>query len=228
MVLHIDQQSIWQPTWDNGKTTHQTIYEPTIPQARLKLNTAPNCEEEYTISIPPVPNLDDIPTLNDTTIQENIPLSIPLDLNAEEWQINWSPSSIVTSDSPMAVNILVRESTEVSMLLEHSSGCTYESSFFTGVILAPEDFYIPNVFSPNGDGNNDEWTVFHSSNIQITECKIFDRWGAIVYNSITDQPKWNGQSNGINCLEGVYLYFINYSNNRGEAKIKSGDITLIK
>ena len=228
VVLSVDQQSVWMPTWDNGKTTYRTIYEPTTPQASLKLNTTPNCEEEYTIAIPPIPNLNDIPILKDTTIDENIPLSIPLDLNTEEWQISWSPPSIVTSDSSMLVTISPRESTDVTLLLEHISGCIYDSSFFVRVLLAPEDFYIPNVFSPNGDSNNDEWTVFHSPNIQITECKIFNRWGEIVYNAKTAQPKWNGTFNGIACAQGVYVYVIDYSNSTGTSKIKSGDLTLIK
>ena len=102
------------------------------------------------------------------------------------------------------------------------------SSFLLRVRLAPENFYIPNVFSPNGDNQNDEWTVFHSPNIQITDCKIYNRWGALVYSSATHEPKWNGQSKGTDCVQGVYVYVLTYSNSRGESKIKSGDLTLVK
>jgi len=228
VALNIDPQSIWQATWDNGETTPQTIYEPNILQANLTLNTAPNCEEQVAISIPPVPNLNDIPIIKDTTIHEDKALFLKAGLNTEEWQVTWDPTSIVNCDSCTVVNIVARESTKVSMYLEHISGCIYESSFFIRVLPAPEDFFIPNVFSPNRDSQNDEWAVFHSPNVQITACKIFNRWGDLVYSSETDEPKWNGQSNGQDCVEGVYLYVINYSNFRGIAKITSGDLTLIR
>jgi len=220
-VLSIDPQSSWQPNWDNGETTHQTIYEPTTNQANLTLTTAPNCEEQLTISIPPIPDLSDLPRIEDISIVENNPLPIQIDLNTEDWQLKWSPPSIVNCDSCMQVNFSPTKSTEVTMHLEHRSGCNYESSFIIRVLPAPEHLYIPNVFSPNGDSNNDEWTVYHSPNLQITESKIFNRWGVLVYHSTTDQPKWNGTSMGTACRQGVYVYVIHYSNSKGVAKIKN-------
>ena len=228
VVLNIDPQSTWYPSWDNGETTHETRYESTMLQANLTLNTAPNCEEQLTISIPPIPNLNDIPLIEDTTIIENNAISIALDLNTEEWQMNWDPVSIVDCDSCMQVNITAIESTNVSMYLEHISGCLYESSFFISVKPEPELLYVPNVFSPNRDSRNDEWTVFHSPNLQITACSIFNRWGNLVYHSTTDQPKWNGKYQGEDCMQGVYMYVLTYSNGKGISKIKSGDLTLIK
>ena len=142
--------------------------------------------------------------------------------------MKWSPPSIVSCDSCMAVNISAIKSTEVTLYLEHISGCLYESSFFIKVNPAPELFYIPNVFSPNGDNQNDEWTIFHSSNITITECKIYNRWGGLVYHEETNQPKWNGTFNGQDCQLGVYIYVIHYSTSKGVSKIKSGDLALIK
>jgi len=228
VVLDINPQSIWKPTWDNGETTYQTIYEPTSLHANLTLNTGPNCEVQSTISIPAVPDLNDMPLLQDIVIQENTPLSVPINLNIEEWQMNWSPADLVNYDSAMLVNIVTAESAKIAMSLSHISGCTYESSFLLRVTLAPEHLYIPNVFSPNGDNRNDEWTVFHSQNLLLTECSIFNRWGELVYHSPTDQPKWDGKSQGEDCLPGVYVYVLHYSNDRGVAKIKSGDLTLVR
>lgn len=228
VVLSINPQSIWQPIWDNGETTHQTIYEPSTLQANLTLNATPNCEEQWAIPIPPIPNLNDIPQIEDTNIIENSALPIQLDLNVEEWQINWEPPSMVNCDSCMQVNISPTESTEVTMYLEHVSGCDYESSFFIRVLPEPEHLYIPNVFSPNGDSRNDDWTLFHSPNLQITSCRIFNRWGDLVYHSEIDQPKWNGKYKGQDCMQGVYIYILNYSNSKGVAKMKSGDVTLVK
>lgn len=227
-VLNIDTQSIWQPIWDNGETTPQAIYESTSLQANLILNTAPDCEELFTIPIPPIPNLAEIPFIQDTSIQENNFLPIRVDLNTEEWQMNWSPSSMVSCDTCMHVSISAIESTEVIMYLEHISGCSYESSFFLRVTPAPEHLYTPNVFSPNGDNRNDEWTLFHSPNLRITECTIFNRWGNLVYHSKAGQPKWNGKCKGEDCMQGVYFYIINYSNSKDVSKIKSGDLTLVR
>ena len=228
VVINIEEQSIWQPIWDNGEMTHQAIYESTVVQANLTLNTLPNCEEQLSIPIPSLPDLNDIPVLQDITIQENTPLSIPINLNMEEWQMKWSPASMMNYDSVMQVNIATAESAKITMSLAHISGCSYESSFLLRVTLAPEHLYIPNVFSPNGDNRNDEWTVFHSPNLRITECRIYNRWGGLVYHEETDEPKWNGKYQGEDCMLGTYVYVLSYTNDKGIAKIKSGDLTLVR
>ena len=128
----------------------------------------------------------------------------------------------------MSVEISPTESTEITIYLEHQSGCAYESSFLINLKIEEEDIYVPNIFSPNGDNNNDSWSVFSTANIQITVCNVYDRWGNLVYTNIGNQPIWDGKFRGTNAEQGVYVYFITYINSERKQQIKLGDITLIR
>lgn len=95
--------------------------------------------------------------------------------------------------------------------------------------------YIPNVFSPNEDGFNDEFNFFFYPNDlvrSIPHMQIFDRWGNLVYEArnrvYTNMEWWKGEINGKPSDTGVYVYIIQLELYNGEKLILSGDITLVR
>jgi gliding motility-associated-like protein len=80
----------------------------------------------------------------------------------------------------------------------------------------PNSFDIPNVFSPNNDGLNDNWTVNSKEEIDVI---ILNRWGNIVFQSKTKNVSWNGEK----AIDGVYYYIIKTENEQ-----KTGFIQLIR
>lgn len=91
----------------------------------------------------------------------------------------------------------------------------------------PIILYVPNAFTPNGDGKNDEFKVYGEF-IEFFNMKIYDRWGKLTYECNTPTQTWNGTSNGKNCQEDVYVYFLEVKGFGGETIKKSGTITLIR
>ena len=88
--------------------------------------------------------------------------------------------------------------------------------------------YIPNAFTPNNDGINDEWQV-HALGYTIHKISIFNRIGQVVFTSLDSSPKWNGELKNKNLPSGVYVYLIEYSNDLNrERHTKSGSVTLIR
>ena len=81
-------------------------------------------------------------------------------------------------------------------------------------------FEFGNVFSPNGDGNNDFWSVINLNfrSVIVTKIQIFDRWGTLIYSKeggIEPQFLWNGvQNNGKPAAESVYYYIIEFEDER--------------
>jgi gliding motility-associated-like protein len=69
--------------------------------------------------------------------------------------------------------------------------------------------YIPNVFSPNGDGINDEFLVF-GYNISEFYIEIFDRWGEFIFNSKDISNGWKGTYKNKICQDGMYIYKVSY------------------
>ncbi len=94
--------------------------------------------------------------------------------------------------------------------------------------IISEDINIPNIFSPNDDGINDDWVVVPSINNEVIRCRIYDRWGNLIYiNEPGQAPSWDGRFNEKPVNSGVYIYQILYSNSVNETKVIYGDITVI-
>jgi gliding motility-associated-like protein len=75
-------------------------------------------------------------------------------------------------------------------------------------VLEPvSEIYTSNGFSPNGDGINDVFQVSYSS-LQNYSCKIYNRWGGLIYESTDPNAYWDGTYMMSPCLEGVYFYTI--------------------
>jgi gliding motility-associated-like protein len=92
--------------------------------------------------------------------------------------------------------------------------------------------FVPNAFTPNNDGNNDEFKIYESCPIENAELWVFDRNGGLVH--YTNQPKdgWNGLLNGKVIPNGVYVWQLTYEaeNQFGvlEKQLMKGDITVVK
>lgn len=88
-------------------------------------------------------------------------------------------------------------------------------------------FYVPNVFTPNGDNLNDQFEIF-SDLTTITEMSIFDRWGNLLFFDKSINPRWDGKVKGVDAGLEVYVYMIKGYCKNGKEFFKSGDITLIR
>ncbi len=87
--------------------------------------------------------------------------------------------------------------------------------------------YIPNTFTPNGDGLNDEFYVsgFGFSDITL---EIFDRWGVQLFSSNEVTQGWNGKYKGKECQIATYIYKLSYSKYGGKLTTKTGHVNLVR
>ena len=76
-------------------------------------------------------------------------------------------------------------------------------------IIQSDEVSIPNVFSPNGDGQNDLFNIIQHKPLRFT-LEIFDRWGTLVYRGDQSSTGWNGQVHNSSspCPEGAYVYHL--------------------
>lgn len=88
-------------------------------------------------------------------------------------------------------------------------------------------FIIPNVFSPNNDGNNDVFFV-ENSGIDALSMKIYNRWGQLLHESNRIDATWDGRTtSGEESVEGTYFYIITVSSANKKETFK-GTITLLR
>jgi gliding motility-associated-like protein len=87
---------------------------------------------------------------------------------------------------------------------------------------------IPNVFTPNQDGNNDYFEPIQIKNADKIEIEILNRWGQIVYLKNDQEIKWDGTFNGNDCTDGVYFWNIKYHDSKGDQKQEHGFVELTR
>lgn len=84
--------------------------------------------------------------------------------------------------------------------------CTSDSSEMA-VQISESYLAVPNVFTPNGDGKNDEFRVAYRS-LKEFHCWVYNRWGKLVYDWTDPSKGWDGTINGRPAAEGAYYYVI--------------------
>jgi gliding motility-associated-like protein len=125
------------------------------------------------------------------------------------------------------------ETTLYTLAAENSSGCLVQDQMLIEVRF-DKRVYIPNAFSPNGDGFNDNFYIFGDNSISnIRKLKIFDRWGELVYEEndlMPNQPDraWDGTFRGRLLNPGIFAYIIEIEFINGRTEIFKGSINLVR
>lgn len=98
------------------------------------------------------------------------------------------------------------------------------------VCIQPEsDIFIPQAFTPDGDGQNDEYKMFFSYPPQEFMLFLYDRTGAKVFETKDISAGWDGNlKNGKPANEGVYVYYLKYRTAKGRLVEKRGSFSLIR
>ncbi len=114
----------------------------------------------------------------------------------------------------------------IALVVTNQYGCRDIASANLEVKV-PENLYIPNAFTPNGDSKNDHFSVV-AYNINDFRINIFNRWGRIIYTSTDPDFKWDGTHNGRAAINDVYVYAVVATGIYGTAFNLTGTITVVK
>jgi gliding motility-associated-like protein len=100
---------------------------------------------------------------------------------------------------------------------------------FDGTAENPQgnNVFIPNTFTPNGDGKNDIFYVYGNT-IAKLKLRVYNQWGQFIYESLTVQNGWDGTYRGELQPNGVYVYYVDLEFNDGTRVTKKGTITLLR
>ncbi len=88
-------------------------------------------------------------------------------------------------------------------------------------------YYIPNIFSPNGDGQNDVFRL-RSEQIASVHLQVYDRWGNKVFETNDMNDGWDGMYQGKKCEVGVYAWWAEILFKNGVREVKKGNVTLVR
>jgi len=144
-----------------------------------------------------------------------------LSQNAISWLWDFGDGSISTDANP--VHVYQKDGTYVvTLTVTDQNGCVSTVTLGDYDIFAP-DLLIPNVFSPNGDGVNDGFTVRYTGK-ELFRMEVFDRWGRLLYEADAQDKPWMGTDSGGNVVnDGVYYYSVQIGD-----QTYTGNVTLMR
>jgi gliding motility-associated-like protein len=96
----------------------------------------------------------------------------------------------------------------------------------SGTTLSTREIFVPNAFTPNGDGKNDVLKVY-GNYIATIDLRIFNQWGQLIYQTTDPTTGWDGKHKGQLQPVGVYAYTLKVVRQDGTIVTKKGSINLI-
>lgn len=125
-----------------------------------------------------------------------------------DWQWSADPPLPLSCTACAQTEATATQTTDLRFELTLADGCTFAQSLRLEVDQ-DRRIYIPNAFSPNGDGRNDRFELYPGPGVaQLRHFRVFDRWGSLVFEAEGEQPGWDGQVRGRPAAPGVYTYTV--------------------
>lgn len=146
-----------------------------------------------------------------------------------QWQVN---GRNVGANNPSYTTNTLQNGDRVTCLVTSTSACltstTLTSNEIVTAILSDGEcvIKIPNAFTPNGDGYNDNWQfkLPAAVNFKVSSVKIYSRSGALVFQSVGYDKPWDGTMNGQRLPVSTYYYIVESE----DGKRVTGNVTIIR
>jgi gliding motility-associated-like protein len=198
----------------------------------LKTSTVLGCTDTTSSQITIHPN-PVITGPKEITTPLGIPVTIPFTYSGGITSYNWSPPTNLdcpTCPNPVATLIF---STQYAVNVQDSSGCSALDSVFIKTICTTDNIFMPNTFSPNGDGVNDVFYPRGKSLYNVQSLTIFNRWGQMVFQrrdfpANTQSMGWDGTFNGRPAPADAYVYIVEVICENAQVVAIHGSVTLIR
>ncbi len=159
----------------------------------------------------------------------SIVLDQPLNLQATG-SINylWTPSTYLSSaviSNPIAN---VTNNITYKVTVSNDIGCTDSDTINVKVFFLPPDVYVPSAFSPNKDGNNDNFKPIALGIKSIENFSIFNRWGQKMFSTSRIGAGWDGTFKGVKQEAGTFVWTVSATDYKNKKIARKGSVILIR
>ena len=232
------QPSQWQWSFGNGSTSQvqnpSVVYSSTGDyNIQLIAANKLGCSDSasHAVNVVPFPTATAI--TNPITIISGGSAQLNMNYSGPIVSYSWLPAqNLECTDCPQPTANPLR-TTDYTVQVQDRYGCKNSGNVTVKVVCGDQNFFIPNTFSPNGDGVNDVFYLRGSGLFRINSLMIFNRWGEIVFEkknlSINDPlGGWDGTYKGKKAKPDVYIYQIEIVCDNGETIKYAGNVALIQ
>jgi gliding motility-associated-like protein len=234
----IDQSTVfnstinsWNWTFDNLGTDNVQNPQFTFPDSgnynvTLIVQSAQGCIDTVTkviaINPPPVANFTSSPS--SVMIGQDFQFTDLSQVNIVNWLWNFGDSTGVATTQNPTYSYISSGYFTVCLTVTDTFGCVDSTCNDVIVFMPPA---VPNAFSPNGDGENDEFKVLGGPFISL-EFRVYNNWGQIIFESDKQSKGWDGTKDGIDQPVGVYVWTVKAISINGNEYNLKGDVTLLR
>jgi gliding motility-associated-like protein len=203
---------VWTPSFNNQSTQNYT-FTPDL-SGIVFTNIGQRCPQvvSQTMTIIPNPVADFTP--QSTVLSLFAPTTLLDNNSSNAYTYFWNFGDGTSNDSIFSPEHTFPEeagSYLVSLQVSNELGCMDSTS---QIIVIEHDpvVFIPNAFTPDGDGLNNEFTAVFPENMKLAsyEMYIYDRWGELVFYSQDPKQVWDASLAGFDAPDGVYSYLVKY------------------
>ncbi len=182
------------------------------------------CMDTASVSINVLALPDVVITNGDTAI---VRYGDELQLNAQgASRYSWTPSWGMNNPNVSSPNIQPSESALYTVNGLDGNGCGNQDEIYV-IVDYSHNVFIPNAFSPNGDGHNDVFRIANFGYQRVSEFRVYNRWGQEVF-SANDNGGWNGTFKGEPQDHGTYHYIIKAAFADSHVQTFKGDVILMR
>jgi gliding motility-associated-like protein len=213
-VMIIDTAVCYPATINNISVLNDTVITVTVKD----VCGYDSVIKKYTVDVTrPV-----VQSIRDTSIVMGNAITL---VTASTGVITWDTDptlSCLNCNDPVATPV-----TDARYIVTAQMGICTAKDTVNVAVRKKEEFYVPNAFSPNGDGLNDNFKP--SGYVQNFYMQVFNRWGNLVFSSRDISKGWNGIYQGKPQPVGLYIYVISYTDGiTGKEFFLKGNIVLVK
>ena len=122
----------------------------------------------------------------------------------------WTPNVNITGTSTLSPVVSPSVNQMYALNVFSNKGCG--TAVDSVLVKVYQQLYIPNAFTPNGDGINDTWFIETLQAYPGSEVKVFNRYGETVFDNHGKNISWDGKFKGVQLTSGAYVYIIDLKN----------------
>lgn len=170
---------------------------------------------------------------NDTTVSTGSTIQLHTTSSPDITKWKWSPAAGLSCIDCPSPGVAVKGTVTYRVDVVNEGGCRGFDEVTVQAVCNGANYFLPNTFSPNGDGSNDIFYVRGKGVNRIHSLKIFNRWGQIVFEKRDLMPNdasagWDGTFNGRKADIDVYIYIAEVICENSQIVPLKGDVTLIR
>ncbi len=139
----------------------------------------------------------------------------------------WSPTDGLSDPEAQFTAANPLQTTTYTLLLTDVNGCS-DSRELTVTVLELLEIYLPNAFSPNGDGQNDELLVINRGLAELLEFSVYNRWGELLFSTANLSQGWDGTYKGLPQEIGTYPAVLRARSLTGQILQKNTIVHLVR